>query len=194
MPWRAHGTEKDKPRAVYSGPKARVAIADFEVKAAKATGEVGLGVREMLVTAFLDSNRFSVMERHASAAPADLVIAGSVSEFEPHASGGRSGLGGGGGSGSGILGGLLGSSINKAHIALDVRIVDTLTSEVLAATRIQGQASDVSLNIKGGFFGGGLGAGLSAYSKTPMEKAIRICISEAVRYMSQNIPAAYYKY
>lgn len=205
----------------YSGPKARIAIADFDVKAAKAGGEIGSGLREMLVTALINSSRFSVLERQALAAvmqeqelsasgvsqagsggpqrgkikTADLIITAAVTEFEPQASGGKAGIGGGGGVGSGILGGLLGAALNKAHMALDIRIVDTSTSEVLAATRVQGQASDISGSIMAGFFGGwALGGGLSAYANTPMEKAIRICIIEAVRYISQVIPANYYKY
>ncbi len=209
------------PLPPYSGPKARIAVADFDVKAAKATGEIGSGLREMLVTALINSSRFSVVERQALAAvmqeqelsasgasqagsggpqrgkikTADLIITAAVTEFEPQASGGRGGVGGGGGVGSGILGGLLGAALNKAHMALDIRIVDTSTSEVLAATRVQGQASDIAGGIMGGFFGSwGLGVGLSAYANTPMEKAIRVCIIEAIRYISQTIPANYYKY
>jgi curli biogenesis system outer membrane secretion channel CsgG len=52
-----------QPLPPYSGPKARVAIADFDVKAAKATFEIGSGLREMLLTALINSNRFSVVER-----------------------------------------------------------------------------------------------------------------------------------
>jgi curli biogenesis system outer membrane secretion channel CsgG len=209
------------PLPPYSGPKARLAVANFEVKAAKATGEIGSGLREMLVTTLVNSNRFSVLERQelsavmqeqelaasgaaqsGSSGPqrgkiktADLIITASVTEFEPQASGGRAGIGGGGGVGSGVLGGLLGAALNKAHMALDIRIVDTSTSEVLAATRVQGQASDIAGGIMSGFFGSwGLGVGLSAYANTPMEKAIRVCIIEAVRYISQTIPANYYRY
>lgn len=204
----------------YSGPKARIAVADFDVKAAKASGEIGTGLREMLVTALINSNRFRVVERQVldavmkeqelavsgAAQPAtgpqrgqiktaDLIITAAVTEFEPQASGGAGGIGGGGGVGSGILGGLLGAALNKSHMALDIRIVDTSTSEVLAATRVQGQASDVSGGFIGGFLGGwALGGGLSMYANTPMEKAIRICIIEAVKYISQTIPANYYKY
>jgi curli biogenesis system outer membrane secretion channel CsgG len=205
----------------YSGPKARVAVADFDVKAAKATGEIGSGLREMLVTALINSSRFSVLERQALNAvmqeqelsasgaaqqgaggpqrgkikTADLIITAAVTEFEPQSSGGMAGIGGGGSIGSGILGGLLGASLNKAHMALDIRIVDTSTSEVLAATRVQGQANDIAGGIGMGFFGSwALGGGLSGYANTPMEKAIRICIIEAVRYISQTIPANYYKY
>ncbi|MBP7216586.1 MAG: hypothetical protein KBA46_04805 [Candidatus Omnitrophica bacterium] len=210
-----------QPLPPYVGPRARIAIADFDVKAAQATGEIGSGLREMLVTALVNSSRFSVVERQALSAlmqeqelavsgasdqtesgvqrgkikTADLIITAAVTEFEPQASGGSAGIGGGGGIGSGVLGGLLGASLNKAHIALDLRIIDTSSSEVLAATRVQGQASDVAGGFMMGFLGNwGLGSGLSAYANTPMEKAIRICIIEAVRYISQTISPQYYKY
>ena len=208
-----------QPLPPYAGPKARVAVADFEVKAAKATGEIGTGLREMLVTALVNSSRYSVLDRQAlnavmqeqelgasgAAQPggpkrgnlktADLIITAAVTEFEPQASGGRAGIGGGGGVGSGILGGLLSAALNKAHMALDLRVIDASTSEVLAATRVQGQASDVSGAFMSGFLGSwGLGGGLSVYANTPMEKAIRICVIEAVRYISQVTPANYYKY
>jgi len=208
------------PLPPYSGPKARIAVADFDVKAAKATNEIGTGLREMLTTALLNSSRFSVLERQELKAvmqeqelsvsgvaqpgsgpqrgkikTADLIITAAVTEFEPQASGGSAGIGGGGGIGSGILGGLLGGSLNKAHMALDIRIVDASTSEVLSATRVQGQATDVGGGVMAGFMGSwALGAGLSGYANTPMEKAIRVCIIEAVRYISQTIPANYFKY
>lgn len=209
------------PLPPYSGPKARVAVADFDVKAAKATGEIGTGLREMLITALVNSSRFSVLERQqlgavmqeqelsASGAAqqgaggpqrgkiktADIIITAAVTEFEPAASGGAAGIGGGGGVASGVLGGLLGAAMNKSHMAMDIRIVDTSTSEVLASTRVQGQASDVAGGFMMGFMGSwALGGGLGAYANTPMEKAIRICIIEAVRYIAQTIPANYFKY
>ncbi len=204
----------------YVGPKARIAVADFEVKASKATLEIGSGLREMLVTALVNSRRFSVVERQAlnavvqepepvasgaaqnSSVPqrgkikaADLLVEAAITEFEPIASGGSGGIGGGGGVNSGALGGLLGTALNKAHMVLDIRVIDVSTSEVLAATRVQGQASDVSGGFMAGFLGSwGLGTGLAGYANTPMEKAIRICIIEAVRYISQVIPVGYYKY
>lgn len=210
------GTEGMPP---YSGPKARIAVADFDVKAAKAYGEIGTGLREMLVTALMNSGRFSVLERQvlkavmqeqelaASGAAqaggpqrgaiktADLVITAAVTEFEPHASGGGAGIGGGGPVGAGILGGIIGGALNKSHMAMDIRIIDASTSEVISATRVQGEASDISGGIMTGFFGGwGLGAGLSGYANTPMEKAIRVCIIEAVRYIALNTPPTYFKY
>jgi len=203
----------------YSGPKARIAVAEFDVKAARADGEIGTGLREMLVTALMNSNRFRVVERQVLNAlmqeqelassgaaqavgvqrgqikTADIMITAAVTEFEPAASGGAVGLGGGGNIGRGVLGAMLGGSKNKAHMALDIRILDTSTSEILAATRVQGQATDMQGGILAGFLGSwGLGAGLSGYANTPMEKAIRVCIIEAVKYISQQVPANYYKY
>jgi curli biogenesis system outer membrane secretion channel CsgG len=126
---------------------------------------------------------------------ADILVSAAVTEFEPTASGVGGGIGGGGSVGSGILGGIIGGAMNKSHMALDLRIIDTSTSEVLAATRVQGEARDIAGGIGMGFFGSwGLGAGLGGYANTPMEKAIRICIIEAVRYIAQTIPANYYKY
>lgn len=209
------------PLPPYSGPRARIAVADFDVKAARAYGEIGTGLREMLVTALVNSSRFSVVERQvldavmkeqelgASGAAnqnaggaqrgmiktADLIITAAVTEFEPNASGGGAGFGGGGHVASGVLGGLIGGSMNKAHMALDIRIIDASTSEVLASTRVQGQAKDWAGGFMAGFMGSwGLGAGLNAYANTPMEKAIRVCIIEAVKYIAQTIPPTYYKY
>ncbi|MFA6383741.1 MAG: CsgG/HfaB family protein [Candidatus Omnitrophota bacterium] len=203
----------------YSGPKARISVADFDVKAARAGGEIGTGLREMLVTALMNSNRFRVLERQvlkalmqeqelsASGAAqaggvqrgqirtADIMVTAAVTEFEPEATGGAAGLGGGGKIGGGILGAVLGGSVNKAHMAMDIRILDTSTSEILAATRVQGQATDTRGGLAAGFLGSfGLGGGLSGYANTPMEKAIRVCIIEAVKYISQQVPADYFKY
>lgn len=209
------------PFPVYSGPKARIALADFDVKAGKATLQIGSGLRAMLVTALVNSGCFLVAEQRSLSAiiqeqeltsseasqgntgqqknkakVAEVVITATIAEFEPQASGGSAGIGGGGGVSSGMLGGLLGTELNnKAHMVLDIRIVDISTSEVLAANRIYGQASDVTGVLPGGSLGSwGLGAGLSAYVNTPMEKAMRICIIEAARYISQAVPVNYYKY
>lgn len=155
------------PLPLYSGPKAKITLADFEVKAAKATGELGLTLRQMLVNTLINSNRFSLVDHQSLSA--DLIITAAVTEFEHQASGGRGGIGGGGGVSSGVLGGLLGPASNKAYMALDIRIVDTLTSKILAATKVKSKASDV-------------------------DKAMYTCIIEAGRYISEGVPAKFYKY
>ena len=203
----------------YSGPKARIAVARMNVTAAKGNSAIGDGLRDMLVTTLMETNRFTVVERQdlnailgeqelsASGAVsqaarvkrgqikgADLLVVGTVSEFEPHASGMGGGVGGGGWGGV-VLGGI-GAMTKKAHIGIDVRIIDAVTSEVIAAKHVVGEARDNALGaLVGAPVGGGaLGAGLGMYANTPTEKAVRVCIGEAVSFISQIIPAQYYKY
>ncbi|MDY6843672.1 MAG: CsgG/HfaB family protein [Thermodesulfobacteriota bacterium] len=205
----------------YSGPKARIAVRRFDVRAARAHYAIGDGLRDMLATSLVQSQRFSVVERQelgsvleeqelcASGAVekstqvargkikgADLIIVGAVTEFEPGASGGKVGVGGGGGVGGALLGAVVRGAMNKAHLAIDLRIINTTTSEIINVAKIEGEAKDIKMGgIAGAFFGGGaLGGGLSSYAKTPMEKAIRVCIGKATEYLSQSIPHEYYKY
>ncbi len=76
---------------------------------------------------------------------------------------------------------------------MDIRIVDTQASEVLAATRVEGVAKDVNLGAALAGFGGsgGMGGGLGGCAKTPMEKAIRTCLYNATRFITENTPQAY---
>ncbi len=83
------------PLSAYSGPKVKVAVADFEMKTANAAGESGMGLKEMFITALNNSNRFQIVEPQALSAVVDapekavsgLVISVIVVEFEPSASG-----------------------------------------------------------------------------------------------------------
>ncbi len=199
----------------YLGPKARVAVGDFQVKAAGATMAVGDGLREMLVTGLFNTNRFIVLERQAiqdvmleqdmgasgrvkpgTAAPtgqiegAELLVYGVLSEFQVNASGGGINLGF-----SAIPLGLGGGSKN-AHMAIDLRVVDTATGRILQASRVEGKATDYSVNLSTFIDGGGIGmpVSLGAYSNTPMEKAIRVCIDRAVQDLCQKTPTQYFHY
>lgn len=204
----------------YTGPKARIAIARFDWKVGRATKEeVGYmdGLRDMLSTALVQSGRYRVLERQELGAikeeiglgetsyaekesavkrgkikGADLLVVAAITGWEPGTSGVRGGVGAGT---LGVIGGVLGS-LKKSSMAMDIRIIDTATSEVLAATRIEGEARDIDLSaLAGGLIGNvGLIGGLSGFAKTPMEKAIRICINEAVKYIVSATPPEYMKY
>ncbi len=191
----------------YNGPKARIAVAKFTDKTGKGWGRIGNGMADMLSTELFNSNRFIVLERgelgevlkeqdlgaagrikRETAAPigeiegAELLVVGAITEFEPNASR----------VGGGVLGGIvgLGVGVKTAHVAIDLRIVDAKTSRILAATSVEGKAQDV-----GGIAGigvGPLGVGLGGFAKTPMEKAIRLCLRTAVQFISNQTPAQYY--
>ena len=76
---------------------------------------------------------------------------------------------------------------------MDIRIVDARTSEVLAATSVQTEATDVNFGAAlGALTGrGSMSGALGSYSRTPMEKAIRSTIVEATKYVVENTPQEY---
>lgn len=213
---------EEAQQEAYDGPKARIAVARFTDKTGKGwwTGAIGDGMADMLATALFHSNRYIVLERQTigdvlkeqdlatagrikkgTEAPtgeiegAELLITGAVTEFEGAASGVGGGIGGIGGTTGRVLGGILGG-IKKAHMAIDVRVIDTKTSRIVAATSVEGEATDFSLGgaLAGAGGGGALGGALGGWSKTPTEKALRICIQEAVKFIASKTPQVYYRH
>lgn len=212
----------------YDGPKARVAVSKFVVKAPKAIGTVGDGVADMLATALFNSNRYIVLERQALAdvlaeqdlgasgrvrqetaarigqiEGAELLVMGTVTEFEPGNAGIDASTGAQMGTQAGcaagvwgcVVGGLVGAfagSYRSSHLAIDLRIIDARTSRVIGATSVQGQATDIAG--LGSIAGPSLGVGLSGYARTPMELALRIAIQEGVKFVVSKTPAQYYRY
>jgi curli biogenesis system outer membrane secretion channel CsgG len=177
----------------YSGPKAAIIVADFEIKAAKATADAAAGLQDMRTARLNKTNRFLIISpKDNTNKDAKLIIATEVVDFEPRASGGSEGVGGGGSASSGTLGSLLGVTGNKSTIALNIRLVDTISSKVLISGRVSGQAVDTG---SAGYShrGSALNEGLSAYNDTAMGEAINKCIVEAGEYIVQNVPASYYK-
>jgi len=178
------------------------------------------GLKDMLTTAMVQSKRYRVLERmnvdalkeemaltnqgysdksgikKGGIKGADLLIMAAITGWDPATSGAGGGLGGGVlGKASALFGAARGA-FKKSSMAMDIRIVDTHTSEVLAATRVEGEGK--SVDISGGLLAltgsGGMGGGLGAFAKTPMEKAIRTCIYNAVTYIVENTPQNYMKY
>ncbi|MFW6124124.1 MAG: CsgG/HfaB family protein [Acidobacteriota bacterium] len=206
----------------YNGPKARLAVAEFQDKTARGSGanswvnmfgigwaKIGDGMRDMLTTALFNSNRYLVLEREQldtvlaeqdlgesgrvkkeTAAKigeiygADLIIAAAVTEFE----GTKSGVGGG----TRVLGVSVGGGVKKSHVAIDIRIIDANTSQIVSAASVEGDAK--SFGLGGSTRVGSLPVSLGGISNTPMEKAIRACIQEAVDYIITKTPQSYYRY
>lgn len=191
----------------YSGPKASIAVSKFQWKAGRKEEGVIDGLEDMLTTLLVQSKRFRVLEREEleevkkegkyidetqKIKGAEILVIAAITGWEPGAEKTGGGIGGGA---PGFLGAILGS-FKKSYLAMDIRLIDAATSEVLAATRVEGEAKEVDLGaLAGGMFGSvPLGGALSKYSKTPMEKAIRVCIKEAVKFIVQNTPPSYFKY
>jgi curli biogenesis system outer membrane secretion channel CsgG len=207
---------RDVQQATYNGPKARVAVAQFVDKTGKGkvTNAIGDGMAEMLATVLFQSNRYLVLDRSTvtqmqeerqrmttaggpqkAVVPlndvegAELLVAGAVTEFEPEAGGGEGSVGKGVLPSSGFITDLAGS-FKQAHLAIDLRLIDTRTSQLVAATSVAGKATDLGLATSGG----NREWAWKGHAKTPIEKAIRAALSEAVQFVITQTPAPYYRY
>jgi curli biogenesis system outer membrane secretion channel CsgG len=173
-----------------NGPQYRVAISAFDYKAAQ-RADVGQGMADMLADSLFNTGRFIVLEREHlnevtreqdlsnsgrfrkdTAAPigqlegAQLLIRGSITAFEPACQGGS----------------LIIVSGNQACISINIRIIDAASGRVVNATTVDGTSASNSVGLI--FARGDMPIGLGAYSKTPMEQAIRNCIEKAVNYIA----------
>ncbi|MEM7254014.1 MAG: CsgG/HfaB family protein, partial [Pseudomonadota bacterium] len=204
-------------REAYNGPKARIAVARFTDKTRKGWWNRGIGdgMADQLTTALFQTNRYIVLERETlndvmreqdlvtagrvsqqTGAPtgqiegAELLITGAVTEFEGNSGGGGGSIGGGLFGDAGKIVGRLARSYRTAHMAIDLRVIDARTSRILAATSVEGEASDVNIGaaLLGRTGGAALGGALSGWKNTPIEKALRQCIQDAVNFVVSQTP------
>lgn len=177
--------------APYNGPQKRIAVSDFDVRSGQDSREIGSGMSDMLTNALFNTGRFIVLERdqldevmkeqdlansgrfkkETAAAKgelegAELLIRGSIIQFEPNCKGG-----------SAIL-----ISGKQACMTINLRIVDAATGRVVNATSVEGTSASNRVGILW-TRGASLPVGLGTYSKTPMETAIRNCIDAAVQHI-----------
>ncbi|KDC51505.1 CsgG/HfaB family protein [Pseudoalteromonas fuliginea] len=203
----------------YNGPKARIAVARFTDKSNNSKWwrkEIGDGMADQLTTALVSTNRFIVLERQALDAVlseqdlaasgrvsalsgaaygeiegAEIVVIAAVTEFDDDSSGASVGSGG-------FIGDVFSSvsaGFSGSHIAIDLRLIDTRTSRILAATSVEGGSKDFDFTGAATNFGGALvGGNISGWSDTPKEKALREVIIKAVEFLETKIPDTYYRY
>ncbi|MFT6301852.1 MAG: curli biogenesis system outer membrane secretion channel CsgG [Granulosicoccus sp.] len=219
----------------YNGPRAFVAVDDFEWKVGSSKTTIGIGgtdfsfshedevahtdsLKAMLTTALVQSKRYRVLERaridglkdeialqedgytdssgkkRGSVKGTDLRVTAYITGWAPGSSGKSGGITGGilGKKASALLGAVSGG-VKKSSMAMDIRIWNSETSEVYAATSVETEAKDVNFGgVLSALTGGSsMGGGLDTYSNTPMEKAIRASILEATRYIAENTPAEF---
>jgi len=104
---------------------------------------------------------------------AQYLVMGTVTAFESNTSNTGGGLSFGGIS--------IGGKKGEAYMAIDLRVVDTTTSEVAYSRTIEGRASKSGISL--GLFKSGFGGRLKQENKTPTGKAIRAALVEASDYL-----------
>ena len=192
-----------------SGPKKAIAVGTFENKAGGwAHWDLGTGMAEMMTTALIRSNAFIVLERPeiekviteqdfgvsgrtaggeaaqiGKILKAQIMISGAVTEFEAS--------GGGQGGGFAVKGFNIGVNRSIAKVAVNVRIYDTTTGQVLDSQRCEGIAEEGGLSFS--YSDSNFAMGGAGFDKTPLGKACQMAIDKAVFFISmkmQNIPWA----
>jgi len=188
-------TETEESQRVL---KKRIAVAGFENKVEpwwRWHWDIGEGMSDMLVSALVETGRFTVLEREAlqdileeqrlaeegrvsaqTAAQAgkllgaQILIRGAITEFSHK----KSGTGGQ----IKIKGFTIGGTKEVAHVAVDVRMYDTTSGEVLTSKPVEGGAETRALKV--GVVYKDLAFGAGGFEKTPLGKATREVIKEAV--------------
>lgn len=200
--------------------RASIAVSKFTNKSGGGWGynrSIGWGMADQLTTPLFNTGCFKVVDRQnlqgvideqtiqqsgsvdprtavraGRIAGADLIITAAVTEFMENAKGSKA-------VGSGSLGDVVGivmGGSESAHMAIDLRVTDVQTSEVIAAQTIEGSAKDINWGaILGGTVGNEQFRGvLSGWEKTPRGKAMRAVIKHSVKAIIDTVPKGYFRH
>jgi curli biogenesis system outer membrane secretion channel CsgG len=201
--WLAALTATTSQMAGAATLKKIVAVSRFENKTAW-RGQVSLddGMADQLTDALMQSGQFIVMERQTikdvmteqdfansgrvqkaqsaetgKLVSAQILVKGTVTEFENQSSGSANGVG--------FAGFKIGNKREEAHVGLIIRLIDTTTGEVLASQRVEGKAASggvtVGANVSGAQFG------TAGFDKTPLGKAVQMAIDNAVSQIAAKL-------
>jgi curli biogenesis system outer membrane secretion channel CsgG len=180
-----------------------VVVSRFENKTAW-RGQVSLddGMADQLTDALMQSGQFTVLERQTlgdvmaeqdlaasgraqqsksaqtgKLVGAQILVKGTVTEFEDKSQGSDSGVGFGGFK--------IGAKRSEAHVGLIIRLIDTTTGEVVASERVEGKATAGGTSF--GMNVGGVQFGTSGFAKTPLGKAMQMAIDNAVAIIAEKL-------
>lgn len=188
-----------KPEHQCPDPRPRVAVAGFDSGGPDVPAEVGPGLSELLVAAMTETGCYRMIDSTVLAklaagagepapdlarrAGADLFVVGRVTAFEPDASGADVGVADGAKLPQWLR--TAGFNVASSRVSVAVRLVDTRTGEVVAASTLTGSAQDVGASVQENQFG----LSLAAYAKTPMGEAMQAAVDQAVTFLLARTPA-----
>lgn len=189
------------PAGGTKGPKKRIAVLEFEDKVTKrwwGSANIADRITEMVITELVNSNMFIVVERGAidnvireqdfgssgrvregteakigNILGAQVLVKGAVTEFSQKESGGAGGIA--------IKGILVGGKTSTGHVAIDLRLIDSTTGQILQSHRAEGKIKDTGLvagaALSGVAFGG------TSFKKTSLGKATREAVTKAKQFI-----------
>jgi len=176
----------------YKGPKVRAVVIKFIDKSVRGQeiSQAGDGMAEMLRQAMSATNRYIVQVRKSLEGVSrdqnigdsgqikkedeiDLLVEGFIKEF-------KQGIAGAGEESGGT-----------SYVTLMVTVTNPRTNKILATERVRGKAMDFGGTVGKG--GGKLPEVFKDFSKTPMEKAIRIAIEDSTSFIVAKTPPESYR-
>jgi curli biogenesis system outer membrane secretion channel CsgG len=192
------------PAPAYHGPKQTISVLELENKVQGVYGSAALGegMTEILTTELVSSDRFVVLDRQnlrgivkeqelamtglvnqetgvetGQMAGAQFFIKGAVTEFNPQA--------GGGGLSVGYRQAQVGHKSTKAHVGIDVRLVDNATGQIFAAYHATATARQGSTAVGTSFFHDDdpFKIGISGFHGTPLGVAVRDAVQDVVGWI-----------
>ena len=190
--------------SVFAEEKPRLGVLRFtnHTNASWWSRSVGRELQDMLASELASTKAFHVLERREIDAVlgeqdlgesgridkrtrakmgkikgAQYLVAGTVSSYEEDTSGTGGGIG--------IGGFTIGGQQDKAYIAVDLKVIDSTTGEIIDSRTVEATSKSGGLSVGGhiGMFSGSLGK----YEKTPAGKAIRACIIEIADYLECSL-------
>jgi len=227
----------------YDGPKARIAIGAIIDKTGSgkgslawqlgelrrrggayeslSPGDVTGGMRDVLTTAFFQSNRYIVLEREAirdvlveqefSAAGrvgdasripagelegAELLVIGALTGFDPGITGIAFPIPIPLNKGRDLV--IFDVEYRKAYVTMDVRVIDTATGRIVATVAVEGTARKFGTGVSGiastRYGHVRLPGLLRGFVNTPVERAISEMVDAAVAHVVEKTPAQYYRH
>ncbi len=200
-------TEQERAEVQCSGPKMRVAVLPIGATGKLGAFEgfdVGEAMASQLTTALEQTDCFVVSDRMAlshilreqelglagvtnpETAPrsgrvigAQVLVKADITEFEPQKESGGINLGFA--SSSMPFGLRLGGNSATSHVAMDLRLLDASTGEVLFSKRVEANSKSKGLALGLDFKKFTIGG--DKFYKTPMGQATRVALNDAVFYV-----------
>jgi curli biogenesis system outer membrane secretion channel CsgG len=168
-------------------PTLTVAVIDFTNNSDSISwwhGGVGTQLADVLSNELSATGDFKVIERQkmrpgstphtGNVTGAQYLITGSVASYTEDTSNTGGGLN--------IAGFRLGGGKKQAYVAIDLRVIDAETSEVVFSRTVEGRSTDSAVNV-GGYLGHGVGGDFGHSQKTPASKSVRAALIEASDYL-----------
>jgi curli biogenesis system outer membrane secretion channel CsgG len=188
----------------FAQEKPRIGVLRFtnETSAGWWGGNVGRDLQDMLCAELVSTKAFQVLERKELDAVlgeqdlgasgrvdkrtaakigkikgAKYLVASTVSAFEEGTSGKSGGFG---------IGGIsIGGKKERAYMAVDLKVIDTTTGEIVDARTVEATSESTATNV--GVSAPFVSTNLGKHEKTPTGKAIRACIIEIAEYLQCSL-------